>query len=77
MRGYRFDSLGPEDEEGNVVGGRYLFVGSLEFDRRVKSKWSVAAFYDFGNAFDPDFKNVVAHSVGVGARWRSPIGRPT
>jgi translocation and assembly module TamA len=74
VRGYRFDSLGPEDEEGNVVGGRYLFVGSLEFDRRVKSKWSVAAFYDFGNAFDPDFKNVVAHSVGVGARWRSPIG---
>lgn len=74
VRGYRFDSLGPRDEDDNVVGGRYLGVASLEVDRKVTGKWSVAAFYDLGNAFDPDLENEVAQAVGLGIRWRSPIG---
>jgi translocation and assembly module TamA len=76
IRAYGFDDLGPRDPvTGDVIGGRYLAVGSLELERRIKGNWSGAVFYDFGNAFDPDLDNEFKHSVGIGGRWRSPIGQ--
>jgi translocation and assembly module TamA len=75
IRGYGYEALGPRDAEGSVVGGRYLAVGSVELERRIKGDWSGALFYDFGNAFDPDLDNAFRHSVGFGARWRSPVGQ--
>ena len=76
IRGYDFEDLGPRDPDtGKVIGGRYLGVGSLELERVIEGDWSAAVFYDFGNAFDPDLDNEFMQSVGVGARWRSPIGQ--
>jgi len=76
IRGYGYEALGPRDPAtGAIVGGRYLGVGSLELERKVKGDWSAALFYDFGNAFDPDLDNEFKHSVGAGVRWRSPIGQ--
>jgi translocation and assembly module TamA len=76
IRGYGFEDLGPRDPgSGDVVGGRYLGVGSLELERRIKGNWSGAVFYDFGNAFDPDLDNDFKQAVGIGGRWRSPIGQ--
>lgn len=75
IRGWGFDALSPRDPEtGDPVGGRYLAVGSLELERRVKGPWSAAVFTDFGNAFDPDDEQDYAQSVGLGVRWASPIG---
>jgi translocation and assembly module TamA len=74
VRGYEYESLGPTDDEGNVVGGSYLLTGSVEIDRRVWRNWSAAAFFDSGNAFD-EFTNLrVKSSVGAGIRWYSPLG---
>ncbi len=73
VRGYAYNSIGPIDAEGTVVGGKNLLVGSLEYEHRVWDGWSVAAFVDSGDAFDgtsPDMKT----GVGVGLRWRSPVG---
>jgi translocation and assembly module TamA len=76
IRGWGYDVLGPNDPETNIaVGGRYLAVGSLELERRIKGDWSGALFTDFGNAFDPDFEKEVEVGAGVGVRWRSPIGQ--
>ena len=76
IRGFGFERLGPVDKEtGDVVGGRYLGVGSIELERRIVDKWSGAVFYDFGNAYDPDYANAFAQSVGAGVRWRSPLGQ--
>lgn len=76
IRGWGFDALGPIDPETELaVGGRYLAVGSLELERRIKGPWSAAVFTDFGNAFDPDYDQVYQQSVGVGLRWLSPIGQ--
>jgi len=58
-----------------VVGGRYLAVGSLELERRIVDKWSMALFTDLGNAYDPDFSNELAVGAGMGLRWRSPLGQ--
>jgi translocation and assembly module TamA len=76
VRGWGYDALGPVDPDtDDAVGGRYLAVGSLELERRIKGDWSAAVFTDFGNAFDPDFENKVAVGAGLGLRWRSPIGQ--
>ncbi len=73
VRGYAYNSLGPLDSLGNVVGGKYLLVGSVEYEHRLYEKWSAATFYDVGNAYNTsseDFKE----GAGLGLRWRSPIG---
>jgi translocation and assembly module TamA len=73
IRGYDFESLGPEDEQGQVVGGTGIAVASIEYEHPVRGLWSVAFFVDSGNAFkDSDF--VVKTSAGIGARWQSPLG---
>ena len=72
IRGYDYQSLGPE-EDGEVVGGRHVAVASIEVEHAVYKKWSVAAFVDGGNAWDEgSFDPAVG--VGLGLRWRSPIG---
>lgn len=73
VRGYGYETLGPEDSDGEVRGGRYLLVGSLEVDYRLIENWRGALFWDAGNAFD-SFSTPLKQSLGVGARWQSPIG---
>ncbi len=73
VRGYDFETLGPEDTDGDVIGGSHLLDGSLEIDRLIGEKWALAAFIDAGDAFDQtdfEFKT----GVGVGLRWYSPVG---
>ncbi|MCU7915754.1 MAG: autotransporter assembly complex protein TamA [Candidatus Thiodiazotropha sp. (ex Gloverina cf. vestifex)] len=74
VRGFGYEDLGPRDGSAEVIGGRYLAVGSLEIERRFAGKWSGALFLDSGNAFDPDFDAEVAYGFGLGVRWRSPVG---
>lgn len=71
VRGYAYESLGPE-QDGEVVGGKRLLSGTLEIDALVRPNWSVAAFVDTGSAYDdkPDFST----GVGAGIRWYSPLG---
>lgn len=73
VRGYRRDSIGPEDDEGDNIGGKHLVVASIEYEYRILDNWAVAAFVDVGDAFDnetPDLRT----GVGLGVRWFSPIG---
>ncbi|MCZ4336902.1 autotransporter assembly complex protein TamA [Shewanella colwelliana] len=81
IRGYSYQELGPYIDYTNseeqlarmVVGGRYLMVGSLEYQYYVTPTWRVATFVDAGNAFDVDqIEPIVA--VGGGIHWISPIG---
>lgn len=75
IRGYDFQDLGPVDADGDVVGGRYLGVASVEYERVLTKRWSVAFFTDAGNAFGGIGRDTgVKTSVGLGLRWRSPIG---
>ncbi|MCP1340624.1 autotransporter assembly complex protein TamA [Idiomarina sp. M1R2S28] len=73
VRGYAYEQLGPEDDTGTVLGGRYLAVASAEIDYRFMENWRVALFTDIGNAMiEPNEK--LKQSVGFGIRWISPIG---
>lgn len=73
VRGYAYQSLGPLNENGEVVGGKLLMVGSIEFEHSLDSRWGVAVFYDGGNAID-DFSEKLARGAGLGLRWQSPVG---
>ncbi len=73
VRGFAYQALGPKDSAGNVIGGRHLLVGSIEYEHRIKEKWAAAVFYDAGNAIN-HFGDELEHSVGVGVHWRSPVG---
>lgn len=73
IRGYAYNSLGPE-KAGDVIGGRYLAVGSIEYDYRFAKRWSVALFYDVGNAFNHLEDLNPQRGVGLGGRWYSPVG---
>ncbi len=72
VRGYALDSIGPRDAEDEVIGGRHLLVGSVEYEYAFRDKWSVAAFVDAGDAFDDVPEPKVG--VGFGLRWQSPVG---
>lgn len=74
VRGYEYKSLAPEDESGNLIGGKYLLVGSIEYDYNVYKKWYLATFYDIGNAFNDTSSINPSSGAGVGIRWASPVG---
>ena len=73
VRGYDYESLSPE-EDGLLLGGQVLAVGSLEYNYQFRDGWRAAVFADAGNAYDENFSNETKYGVGVGVRWASPVG---
>jgi len=73
VRGYAYQSIGPKDANGDVVGGKYLSVFSIEPDIRILQNWSIAAFYDLGGVADRPAPKLMG-GVGAGVRYRAPFG---
>jgi translocation and assembly module TamA len=73
VRGYAYQSLGPKDAAGKVVGGKYLMVGSVELEHSFNAQWGMALFYDGGNAID-NIEDKLERGAGFGVRWQSPVG---
>jgi len=83
VRGYDTASLGPQDNQGNTIGGRRKIIGNAELffpmpgtkasDQSVR----LSIFADAGEIYDngsqPQFESF-RYSVGVGVAWNSPIG---
>src|SRR5690606_9478919 len=75
VRGYKYQTLGPENEDGEIVGGKHLIQASVETDFPIYGEnWRMAFFYDTRNAFNDLDNYDMKHSVGLGLRWISPIG---
>ena len=73
VRGFGYETLGPTDDLGNVIGGSNLLVASIEYEHRLRNNFYGAIFVDAGNAFD-DLDVDAAVSAGLGVIWRSPVG---
>ena len=54
------------------VGGKDVITGTFEVVRDLPKNLGVAAFFDYGNAFDR-FDTKLAYSVGIGLRVRLPV----
>lgn len=74
VRGYAYQSLGPTDATGQVVGGKHLLTGSVELERALFSDWGVSVFYDAGNAFDSFTAVRLFEGAGVGVHYYTRVG---
>ena len=74
IRGYNFQSIGRQ-QNGTTFPTKYLGTASLEYQRWVTRDWGGAVFWDVGTATD-DYRHPTPlyHGVGLGVRWRSPVG---
>ena len=76
IRGYAWREVGPRipgsDGKQYALGAKNVATGSIEFEQYFNDSWGAAVFVDSGSAFDgtPDWHT----GVGVGVRWRSPVG---
>jgi len=73
VRGYAYESLGVREGDA-IVGGRRLFVASIEYTHWFAEAWGIAAFVDAGDAWDDGERFRAALGYGLGARLRTPIG---
>ena len=81
IRGYQWREVGPRvlDADGDVafaLGAKNVVTASVEYERYFgDSPWGAAVFVDTGDAFDGGDDKVDLHTgVGIGARWKSPVG---
>ncbi|MGV6873730.1 autotransporter assembly complex protein TamA [Pseudochelatococcus sp. B33] len=77
VRGYDYQSLGPKDDLGVVVGGRSLFEASVEARAKITDTIGVVAFADAGMAYSsatPKFDESLRYSAGLGLRYYTSIG---
>ncbi|MRR16824.1 MAG: outer membrane protein assembly factor [Deltaproteobacteria bacterium] len=74
VRGYAYQSLGPRDSLGNVVGGKHFVTGCVEVQRAIFEDWAVSVFYNAGNAFDSFADITLFQAAGVGLHYFTPVG---
>jgi translocation and assembly module TamA len=93
VRGFGYQELSPVRtiEETNPetgltetrqirTGGKHMITGTVELVRDLPRNLGIAAFFDFGNAFDefgtppdPNDGDFLEYSAGLGVRWRLPV----
>ena len=82
VRGYRPFSLGPQDVQGNVLGGTRKIVGSAEIQfpmpgAQMDKSLRLATFLDAGQVFGSFEKFSVSElrfTTGLAISWISPFG---
>ena len=73
IRGYSYETVAPQDSNGEYIGGRYMAIASLEYGYQIAEKWRVSIFTDAGTSTN-DFSEPVSVGIGTGLRWLTPIG---
>jgi translocation and assembly module TamA len=76
VRGYRYQSVGPQFADGNPTGGTAVDAATVEFRQRILSNYGAVAFVDAGQVSTngTPFSNTVRVGAGVGLRYYTPIG---
>ena len=79
VRGYGYRDIGIKLPSGIIGPGRYMAVGSVEWQRPIKSNglatdWENTLFIDAGGVADRPQELRASVGIGTGVRWKSPIG---
>ena len=77
LRGYRYMTVSPLDENNKPIGGRSLAVMAFELRQRIGEDWGAVLFYEIGNVYAatvPNFGMKQLQSTGLGARYYTPVG---
>ena len=82
VRGFRANTLGPRDSQGQPLGGNLKTVGTAEvilplpFAKDSRT-FRITSFFDIGNVYGPkeDFDfDTLRYSTGIAAVWLTPVG---
>jgi len=79
VRGYGLHDIGVTQPDGQITPGRYLAFGSVEWQRPLTgyprlADWESTVFLDAGAVADKPGDLQAKVGVGIGARWKSPVG---
>jgi translocation and assembly module TamA len=79
VRGYGLRNIGVPQADGGVSPGRYLAVGSVEWQRPVvrngeRTAWETVLFLDAGAVANQPSDLRARVGVGAGVRYNSPVG---
>ena len=76
VRGYRYQSVGPQFPDGNPQGGTAISAGTIELRQRILQSFGAVAFVDAGQV-SPNgapFTSNWRVGAGVGVRYYTSIG---
>ena len=73
VRGYRYQSVGPEFADGNPIGGTNMQAFNLELRQRMGTNFGFVVFADSGGVSSPS-GSVYRVGVGAGMRYYTSIG---
>jgi translocation and assembly module TamA len=76
VRGYKYQSIGPQFPDGNPQGGTSIAAGTVELRQRILSDYGFAAFVDGGQvaASGSPFTNGLRFGAGIGGRYYTSFG---
>lgn len=79
VRGYGLRQIGTDLIGENTSAGRYMLVGSLEWQRPITvngllTDWEGTLFMDAGAVADKPSDLQAKVGIGAGVRWKSPVG---
>ncbi len=76
VRGYRYQTLGPQFPDRKPTGGTAVSAASVEFRQRIYASFGVVGFVDMGqvNTTGAPFTSNWHAGAGVGARYYTSIG---
>ena len=76
VRGYRYQSIGPQFADRKPTGGTAVSAASIEFRQRFLQHWGAATFVDLGQVSGDGklFSAGWRAGAGAGLRYYTPIG---
>lgn len=77
VRGYKYQSIGPLNDNDKPTGGLSSLTGSLELRYKITDTIGVVPFVDAGGIYEktiPDFGSDIQYAAGIGARYYTAIG---
>ncbi len=76
VRGYRFQTLGPQFPDEKPTGGTAISTGTIEFRQRILGNYGVVGFIDAGQVTSngAPFSGSWHEGAGIGARYYTSIG---
>ena len=76
VRGFRYQSIGPQFPDNTPIGGTSIDAGTIEFRQRIGESFGAAAFVDAGQVGTKSrpFDGTVHVGAGFGVRYYTGIG---
>ena len=76
VRGYRYQSVGPQFPDGTPIGGTQITAGGIEFRQRILQNWGFTVFTDAAEVTDrnADFPAKYGVGAGVGLLYYTSFG---